>query len=87
MTLAASGQGGLLVRLGPESSAEVLRKPHASMAVMRGREMPGWIRVASAGVRTKRKLAPWVRRSLAFVHAARRVDEPGSLWLSRALCR
>jgi hypothetical protein len=34
---------------------------------MRGRTMDGWIRVAPEGVRTKRQLAPWVKRSLTYV--------------------
>jgi TfoX/Sxy family transcriptional regulator of competence genes len=67
MTVAASGQGGLLVRVDPDATDEAVARPHASIAVMRGREMPGWVRVASEGVRTKRQLKPWVRRSLDFV--------------------
>jgi hypothetical protein len=34
--------------------------------VMGGRSMDGWVRVAPEGVRTKRELAAWVKRSLAF---------------------
>jgi hypothetical protein len=34
---------------------------------MGGRSMDGWLRVAPEGVRTKRQLQPWVKRSLAFV--------------------
>jgi hypothetical protein len=29
--------------------------------------MPGWIRIAPEGVKTKRQLDPWVHRSLKFV--------------------
>ena len=32
-----------------------------------GRRPEGWILVAPEGVKTKRQLEPWVRRSLAFV--------------------
>jgi TfoX/Sxy family transcriptional regulator of competence genes len=67
MTVAASGQGGLLARVDPSTTDEAAARPHASTAVMRGREMPGWIRVAAEGVKTKRQLDPWVRRSLEFV--------------------
>jgi TfoX/Sxy family transcriptional regulator of competence genes len=67
MTVAASGQGGLLVRMDPNATDEAVARPHASTAVMRGREMPGWIRVAPEGVKSKRQLTPWVRRSLEFV--------------------
>jgi TfoX/Sxy family transcriptional regulator of competence genes len=67
MTVAASGQGGMLVRVDPGTTDDAVIRPHASIAIMRGREMPGWIRVSSEGVRTARQLRPWVRRSLEFV--------------------
>jgi TfoX/Sxy family transcriptional regulator of competence genes len=67
MAVAASGQGGLLARIDPADTAAALARPHASLMEMRGRAMDGWIRVAPEGVRTARQLAPWVRRSVAFV--------------------
>jgi TfoX/Sxy family transcriptional regulator of competence genes len=67
MTIAASGQGGALVRVDPQSSDEAAARPHAEIAVMRGRPMQGWIRVAAEGVRTKRQLESWVRRSVQYV--------------------
>jgi TfoX/Sxy family transcriptional regulator of competence genes len=67
MTVAASGQGGLLARVDPADSDAALARPHAAPMEMRGRSMDGWIRVAPEGARTKRDLAPWVRRSLAYV--------------------
>lgn len=66
MAVAASGQGGLMVRVDPEASDELLSKPGASPMVMRGRAMAGWLRVASESVRTKRQLAPWVKRGAAY---------------------
>ena len=66
MAVAVSGRGGLLVRVGPDGAADALSLPHASQAEMRGRAMTGWIRVAPDGVRTRRQLAPWVRRGASF---------------------
>jgi TfoX/Sxy family transcriptional regulator of competence genes len=66
MAVSASGQGGLMVRVDPEDSEQVLARPHASMFEMRGRQMAGWIRVAPQGVRTKAQLAWWVRRGVQF---------------------
>jgi hypothetical protein len=60
MSVAASGQGGLMVRIDPEDSDALLAKPHARPFEMRGREMQGWLRVDPEGLRTKRQLAPWV---------------------------
>jgi hypothetical protein len=69
MAVAASGQGGLLVRVDPDESAAALARPHASLMEMRGRSMAGWVRVAPEGVRTARQLAPWVRRGVAYARS------------------
>jgi TfoX/Sxy family transcriptional regulator of competence genes len=69
MSVAASGQGGLMVRVPPEQTAELIAKPHAGPFVMRGREMDGWLRVDDEGVRTKRELEPWVRRGVAYARS------------------
>jgi hypothetical protein len=69
MAVAASGQGGLLARVGIEQGALLLSRPHASAMVMRGREMKGWLRVDAEGVRTKRALEPWVRHGVRFARS------------------
>ena len=67
MTVSASRNGGLLARIDPADTDAALAKPHVALMEMRGRTMDGWITVAPEGVRTKRELAAWVRRSVAFV--------------------
>jgi TfoX/Sxy family transcriptional regulator of competence genes len=69
MSVAASGQGGLLLRVDPEETDVLLRRPHASPFEMRGRQMDGWLRVDAEGVRTKRQLEPWVRRGVAYARS------------------
>ena len=69
MAVAASGQGGLLVRVDPEETQALVSKPHARPFVMRGREMDGWLTVEPDGVRTKRQLEPWVRRGTAYARS------------------
>jgi TfoX/Sxy family transcriptional regulator of competence genes len=69
MAVAASGQGGLMVRVEPEETEALLEKPHARPFEMRGREMQGWLRVDAEGLRTKRQLEPWVRRGLAYARS------------------
>jgi hypothetical protein len=64
MAVAASGQGGLLARVGTEQGEKLLTRPHVSTMVMRGREMKGWLRVDAEGLRTKRALEPWVRHGV-----------------------
>ena len=67
MTVSASGQGGMLVRVDPEETETYLERSHVSRMEMRGRSMDGWLRVAPEGARTKRDLQPWVKRSVAYV--------------------
>ena len=69
MAIAASGQGGILVRVDPEQSDKLVATTKASVAVMRGRAMPGWLRVASEDVRTKPQLAKWVTLSTTFARS------------------
>jgi TfoX/Sxy family transcriptional regulator of competence genes len=67
MTVSASGQGGLLVRVDPAETDAHLARPHVALMEMRGRTMDGWLRVAPEGLKTKRDLAAWVKRSLGYV--------------------
>ncbi|HZU61402.1 MAG TPA: TfoX/Sxy family protein [Solirubrobacteraceae bacterium] len=66
MSVAASGQGGLLVRCDPEESEAWLAEPHASSMVMRGRPMSGWLTVSSQGVASEADLERWVRRGVTY---------------------
>jgi hypothetical protein len=60
MAVAASGQGGALVRVDPARSDRIVATSNARPMEMRGREMQGWLRVAPEDLRTKRQLARWV---------------------------
>jgi TfoX/Sxy family transcriptional regulator of competence genes len=60
MAVAASGQGGLLVRVDPAESDALVSTTQARPMEMRGREMQGWLRVDTEHVRTKRQLTRWV---------------------------
>ena len=65
MAVAASGQGGLLARVDPAESAELVAATPAEEMVMRGRSMKGWLRLDSKDVEGG-ELAVWVERGLAF---------------------
>ena len=60
MAVAASGQGGLLVRVDPGDSDRLVARSRAEPMEMRGRSMVGWLRVPAEGVKTKRQLEGWV---------------------------
>jgi limonene-1,2-epoxide hydrolase len=66
MAIAASGQGGVLVRCDPEETDALVRTTKAEVAVMRGRAMAGWLRVDGTDVRTKPQLAKWVGVGTAY---------------------
>jgi TfoX/Sxy family transcriptional regulator of competence genes len=69
MAVAASGQGGLLVRADPEQSDTLVETTDARLMEMRGRQMRGWLRVASEDVRTKRELARWVDLGASYARS------------------
>jgi hypothetical protein len=66
MSVAASGQGGILVRVPPEETETLVQRDHVSPMVMGGRETRGWLRVADDGIKTKRQLQPWVARGVEY---------------------
>jgi TfoX/Sxy family transcriptional regulator of competence genes len=69
MAVAASGQGGMMVRVDPEATEALLAKAHVRPFEMRGRAMQGWLRIDAEGVRTKRQLEPWVKRGVAYARS------------------
>jgi TfoX/Sxy family transcriptional regulator of competence genes len=69
MAIAASGQGGLLVRVDPEESDTLVARTGARLMEMRGRQMQGWLRVDPEDVRTKRELARWVDLGTAYARS------------------
>jgi TfoX N-terminal domain len=69
MAVAASGQGGLMVRVDPDETATLVAAPHARPMEMRGREMQGWLRVDADGVTTEQELQPWVERGVTYARS------------------
>jgi TfoX/Sxy family transcriptional regulator of competence genes len=69
MAVAASGQGGLLVRVDPVQSDKLVATTNARLMEMRGRSMRGWLRVDPEDLRTKRQLAKWVELGTAYARS------------------
>jgi TfoX/Sxy family transcriptional regulator of competence genes len=66
MSVAASGRGGLMVRVPPDETAKLLERDHVAPMVMAGRETRGWLRIDDDGVKTKRQLQSWVTRGVDY---------------------
>jgi TfoX/Sxy family transcriptional regulator of competence genes len=69
MAIAASRQGGVLVRADPAESDRLVDSTYAEVAIMRNRPMQGWLRVAPEHLRTKRQLAKWVELSTRYARS------------------
>jgi TfoX/Sxy family transcriptional regulator of competence genes len=66
VAVAASGQGGLMVRVDPTESDELVESGEARFFEMGGRTMRGWLSVDAEHVGTAETLSPWIERGVAF---------------------
>ena len=69
MAISASGEGGAMVRVDPAQSAALTEMTAATTAVMRGREMPGWLRVTARDLESDDQLAGWVSRAVGYAQS------------------
>lgn len=69
MAVAASGRGGIMLRVDPSRADELLAQPYCHPFEMRGRPVEGWLRIDPDGVRTKRQLERWVMRGVDYARA------------------
>ena len=69
MAVAASGQGGILVRVDPEESDALVASTAAEPMEMRGKQMAGWLRVASDDVDSAAALGEWVDRGVGYARS------------------
>jgi TfoX/Sxy family transcriptional regulator of competence genes len=69
MAVAASGQGGILVRVDPDESDDLVGSTPAYPMEMRGKQMAGWLRVDDADVAGDGDLQAWVERGAAYARS------------------
>jgi TfoX/Sxy family transcriptional regulator of competence genes len=69
MAVAASGQGGLLVRVDPAESDSLVESSPARLMEMGGRTMTGWLRVDTEHVQTVEELSAWVERGVSYARS------------------
>jgi hypothetical protein len=70
MSVSASREGGLLLRVDPDQTEALLAEPGAYEFEMRGRgPMKGWLRVTAEAVDDDDALAGWVARSVSYARS------------------
>lgn len=69
LAVAASGGGGLMVRVDPRETDDLLAEPGAGPFEMRGRALDGWLRVGPDGLRTGGRLEAWVARGVGYARS------------------
>jgi TfoX/Sxy family transcriptional regulator of competence genes len=69
MAIAASSEGGAMVRVDPARSDVLVATTKATPMHMRGRDMPGWLRVSADDLRTDDQLAPWVEIGTGYARS------------------
>jgi hypothetical protein len=71
MSVAASSQGGLMVRVDPAVSEALVDDERVRPVVMRGRELRGWLRVEAHADEPDDAgwLAQWVGRGVAYARS------------------
>jgi TfoX/Sxy family transcriptional regulator of competence genes len=71
MAVAASSQGGLLLRVDPAATESLISEPQVSRFEMRGRKMNGWLRVDAEVVETDEDLRRWVGHGVTYARSLR----------------
>ena len=66
MAVGASSEGGLLLRVDPARTADLVDEPHVGRFRMRGRQMDGWLRVDRQAVLDDDALRRWVAHGVGY---------------------
>jgi hypothetical protein len=69
MAVAASSQGGLLLRIDPTQVESLISEPQVRRFEMRGREMDGWLRVDPSVLGTDDKLGGWLTHGVTYARS------------------
>lgn len=69
MAVSASSKGGLLLRVDPADTENLLREPGARPFEMRGREMTGWLHIEATGQTDDDELDRWIKRGVGYARS------------------
>lgn len=56
----------MMIRIDPQNQADALRRKGAKIAVMRGKEMTGWIFLTKDAIKSEKEFSYWIDLALAF---------------------
>jgi len=69
MAVAVSSKGGLMVRVDPDDTVELVGRVGVDRMQMRGREMGGWLRVTAQTVAADDDLERWVACGVGYARS------------------
>src|ERR1700737_984988 len=69
MAIAASGQGGAMVRVDPADAVRLVETTDPEMMGWGGKSMPGWVRGSGGPIDTKGDLTKWVQRGTGYARS------------------
>ena len=69
MAVAASGQGGLLLRVDPARTSELLDPPLVRRFEMRGRQLDGWLRIEDQALTGEPEFRHWVDTGVSYARS------------------
>ena len=69
LAVAASGSGGLMIRVDPALSNSLVTETSARLVEMRGRQMSGWLRIGAEGALVGSELARWVELGTSYARS------------------
>jgi hypothetical protein len=69
MTVTVSSRGGIMVRVPPDETDEIVDGTVATPMIMRRRPVHGWVRVAAQELETDAKLGDWVGRGVDYARS------------------
>ncbi|GIE89054.1 TfoX/Sxy family protein [Actinoplanes regularis] len=69
MAVAASSQGGLLLRVDPAQVETLINEPHVRRFEMRDRKMTGWLHIGDEAVEEDDALRSWVDHGVTYARS------------------
>jgi TfoX N-terminal domain len=69
MTVTVSSRGGIMVRVPPDETDEIVEGTVATPMIMRNRPVHGWVRVAAKDLGTEAGLRDWVGRGVDYARS------------------